>query len=286
MFDSDELEEARSKLQEAITELVGSPDGAETRAHLAILMGLGADGDVADRETLFFSARVFVEALATREPTVLLFEDIHWADASLLDLLETLATRVRDVPLLFLALARPEVLTERPGWGGGLPAYTALPLDRLTEDAAPAGRAVAQKSDQTAARAGAVALATEGNPLFIEELAASLVERSTADVEAMPTSVRAIVAARLDALPPEERGTPRRRVGRRPGLLARRPRAHRRTRRPLGPARRARAARSRAPRGGLAAPGRPAVRVQTRADPGRRVPDASPRRVGGTDTPP
>ncbi len=206
VFDSDKLEEARSKLRESITELVGSEDGAEHARHLAILMGLGGDEDVADRETLFFSARVFVEALAMREPTVLLFEDIHWADASLLDLLETLATRVREVPLLLLALARPEVLTERPGWGGGLPAYTALPLDRLSDDhALSLAELLLKRSDQTAARASAVALATDGNPLFIEELAASLLERSTADVEAMPTSVRAIVAARLDALPAEER---------------------------------------------------------------------------------
>ena len=70
--------------------------------------------------------------LAAREPTLLVFEDIHWADGSLLDLLETLATRMREVPLLLLALARPELLADRPGWGGGLPAYTALPLDRLS----------------------------------------------------------------------------------------------------------------------------------------------------------
>ena len=206
VFDSDELDEARAKLEESITRSSGSQDGVEHARHLGILMGLGGEGDVSDRETLFFSARVFVEALAAQEPTVLLFEDIHWADASLLDLLETLATRVRDVPLLLLALARPEVLTQRPGWGGGLPAYTALPLDRLSEDhALSLAELLLGDSDQGATRAGAVALATEGNPLFIEELAASLVERSTTDVAVLPTSVRAIVAARLDALPPEER---------------------------------------------------------------------------------
>jgi class 3 adenylate cyclase len=206
VFDSDEFDAARTKLEESITALVGSPDGSEHARHLAILMGLGGAGDVGDRETLFFSARVFVEALAAREPTVLLFEDIHWADGSLLDLLETLASRVRDVPLLLLALARPEVLTERPGWGGGLSAYTALPLDRLSDaDALALAELLLDRSQQAAARADAVALATEGNPLFIEELAASLLERSTADVAAMPTSVRGIVAARLDALPPEER---------------------------------------------------------------------------------
>jgi predicted ATPase len=147
-----------------------------------------------------------VEALASEGPTMLLFEDIHWADASLLDLIETLAARMRDVPVLLVALARPEILRERPGWGGGLPAYTALPLDRLSDEA---GQELAQRllerAEAEGARADAVARTAEGNPLFIEELAASLAERSTLDPDQLPTSVRAIVAARLDALPPEER---------------------------------------------------------------------------------
>jgi predicted ATPase len=170
-----------------------------------MLIGLGGASEATDRDTLFFSARVLVEALASRTPTMLLFEDIHWADAGLLDLIETLAARVRDVPLLLLALSRPELLTERPTWGGGLPAYTALQLDRLSEEHAQElaelllGRAGAEQDP-----ADAVARTGEGNPLFIEELAASVVERSTSDAE-LPTSVRAIVAARLDALPAAER---------------------------------------------------------------------------------
>ena len=206
VFDSDELPDAQDKLLSALVELVGSTEAHEHAAHLAILIGLGSEGDVADRETLFFSARVLVEALASEGPMLLLFEDIHWADASLLDLLETLAARVRDVPLLLLAMARPEMLSERPGWGGGLPAYTALPLDRLSDDAAQelAERLLA-RSDAPDGRAAAVAQTAEGNPLFIEELAASLSESGGAEPGDLPTSVRAIVAARLDALPPAER---------------------------------------------------------------------------------
>jgi predicted ATPase len=128
-----------------------------------------------------------------------------WADASLLDLIETLAARVRDAPVLFLALARPELLTERPGWAGGLPAYTALPLDRLTDEASvELTRLLLERRDAVDPRATRIAETAEGNPLFIEELAASVAERSTGATE-LPTSVRAIVAARLDALPPEER---------------------------------------------------------------------------------
>jgi predicted ATPase len=203
VFDSDDLADAHAKLNGAVGDLLGT-DGTEAHAeNLAMLLGLDVEREAHDRETLFFSARVLVEALAMREPTLLLFEDVHWADASLLDLLETLAARVRDVPLLLLALARPEMLAERPGWGGGLPAYTALPLEPLSAEAS---RELAQRLLLHAAdgRAAAVAETSDGNPLFIEELAASLAERKDVDGE-LPTSIRAIVAARLDALPAPQR---------------------------------------------------------------------------------
>ncbi|MEX0849983.1 MAG: AAA family ATPase [Gaiellaceae bacterium] len=205
VFDSDELPEAHAKLRTAVADLAGPDEADEHAGHLAILIGLGGEGDVADRETLFFSARVLVESLASQGPTLLLFEDIHWADTSLLDLLEALAARVRDVPLLLLALARPELLSERPGWGGGLPAYTALPLDRLSDTASNDLAEQLLARSEAGDRATAVAETAEGNPLFIEELAASLAEGGTAESGDLPTSVRAIVAARLDALPPAER---------------------------------------------------------------------------------
>jgi class 3 adenylate cyclase len=206
VYDSDELPDARAKLAAAVAELLGTDGVEEHAAHLALLVGLGTDGEVPDRETLFFSARLFVESLGSEGPTLLLFEDLHWADASLLDLMEMLAARVRDVPVLFLALARPEMRTERPGWGGGLPAYTALPLDRLTEDASlELAELVLTRREAQGKRAASIADTAEGNPLFIEELAASVAERSTAEATELPTSIRAIVAARLDALPPEER---------------------------------------------------------------------------------
>jgi class 3 adenylate cyclase len=205
VYDSDALPEAREKLLVAVRELVGSDAAEEHAAHLSLLAGLEDSAEAADRETLFFSARVFVEALAAETPTLLLFEDIHWADASLLDLIETLAARVRGVGALFLALARPELLTDRPGWAGGLPAYTALPLDPLTNDASvELADLLLARREAVDLRATRIANTAEGNPLFIEELAASVAERSSGTDE-LPTSVRAIVAARLDALPPEER---------------------------------------------------------------------------------
>jgi class 3 adenylate cyclase len=208
IFDNDELSRSYEKLRAAVSELVGTAETDEASHHIAILVGLRTEGSVSDRETLFFSARLLVEGLAAQEPTVLIFEDIHWADPSLLDLIESLAGRVRDVPLLLLTLARPELLSRRQSWGGGLPAYTALPLEPLAASDAVeltrrflAQHAVAQSGEQ----AELLATTAEGNPLFIEELSASIAERPATDAQELPTSIRGIISARLDALPPAER---------------------------------------------------------------------------------
>ena len=188
-----------------MTELLDD-EAQETSAHIAMLIGIGKGGDVANRQTLFFSARRLVEALATERPTVLVFEDIHWADAGMLDLLEVLASRVRDVPLLLLTLARPDLLERRPGWGGGLPGFTALPVEPLGEEQAKElATQVLVHMHKAKAESAAIGLIGEGNPLFIEELAASLAEDATASTSELPTTIRGIVTARLDALPPGER---------------------------------------------------------------------------------
>jgi class 3 adenylate cyclase len=204
IFDNDDPVEAHAKLAAGVAQVAGPAAAEEHAPHLAVLLGLAGDSEVADRETLFFSARVLVESLALDEPTMLLYEDIHWADASLLDLLETLAARVRDVPVLFVALARPELLGERPGWGGGLPAYTALPLEPLTGSSShDLAAALLSESGLPEDQMELITETAEGNPLFIEELSASIAEKSTRG--ALPTSIRGIVAARLDSLPPDER---------------------------------------------------------------------------------
>jgi predicted ATPase len=136
---------------------------------------------------------------------VLVFEDIHVAAASLLDLLETLASRVRDVPLLLLTQARPELLAERPAWGGGLPAYSALQLEPLGgDDANELARRLFEAAGATVPSTLELAETAEGNPLFLEELVVSVAE-GRAEPDELPTSIRGIVAARIDSLPPEER---------------------------------------------------------------------------------
>ena len=203
IFDSDDPSEARAKLASSLAELTGPAAAEEHAPQLEVLLGLEGEHTVADRETLFFSARVFVEALAMGGPTLLVYEDIHWADSSQLELLETLASRVRDVPVLLVALARPELLTDRPSWGGGLPAYSALPLDPLTLESSRELAELLLAEHGVAEGSAQVVDTAEGNPLFIEELAASIAERSTGGE--LPTSVRAIIGARLDSLPADER---------------------------------------------------------------------------------
>ena len=208
IFESDPIEIGLQKLHDSVTQLLGPTESAEVAGHLAILLGLDREGSVADRETLFFSVRRFIEAVAGDEPTMLVFEDVHWADRSLLDLVELLAARLRDLPILLLALARPELLDARPGWGGGLPAYTALPLDQLKESEARELAAQLLGASENGGRAEQAALLAEtgeGNPLFIEQLAATLAETKPGDDSPLPTTIRGIVAARLDALPAAER---------------------------------------------------------------------------------
>jgi class 3 adenylate cyclase len=202
IFENDPPDVAHQKLDESVAAVVEAEDADEVAEHLALLIGLRA-ADVSDRQVLFFSARRFVEGLARQKPTLLVYEDVQWADSSLLDLVEHLGSRVRDVPLVLLTLARPELLDNRPAWGSRLPSYSSIPLEPLGEEhSRELARELLQRNgslnpDQLVATA-------EGNPLFIEELAASLAEGATAR-DKLPTNVRAIVSARLDALPPRER---------------------------------------------------------------------------------
>jgi len=205
MFDTDPIDVAQEKLTHAMTALLDG-EGAEVSAHLAKLIGVSREEGVDDdRQTLFFAARRSVEALAEQQPTVLVFEDIHVAASSMLDLLEMLASRVRDVPLLLLTQARPELLAARPAWGGGLPSYSALPLEPLRGDEArDLARRLLDAAGAPVESAAEVVETAEGNPLFLEELASSVAE-GRADPNELPTSIRSIVAARIDALPADER---------------------------------------------------------------------------------
>jgi predicted ATPase len=204
IFESDGLESAQAKLRTLVSTLV-TPDECEEVGHqLDALLGLGREDLVTNRRALFSAARRLVEALAAERPTVFGFDDIQWAESSLLDLLEFLAGRVRDVPALVVATSRPELFDARPDWGGGLPRYTAIALEPLA-DADARRMAVGLLQEPAPEVVERLSETAGGNPLFIEELASSLAEGTTEGSEALPTNLKAIVAARIDALPEAER---------------------------------------------------------------------------------
>ena len=204
IFASDDVVAGQQKLRAAVAGIAPPEAAAEIASHLQLLIGLGTDGEVADRQILFLAARRFTQALAQDRPTMLVFEDLQWADTGTLDLLEVLASRVRDVPLMLLALARPDLLVIRPAWGGGLLASTTVSLEALKGGDARelATRLLPRAADHQRVR---VVETAEGNPLFIEELAAAAIERPAAVAADLPTTIRELVSARLDALPSDER---------------------------------------------------------------------------------
>jgi class 3 adenylate cyclase/tetratricopeptide (TPR) repeat protein len=197
-------------------------DDAERRwiePRLAVLIERGESDDF-DRDELFAAWRRFFERVSDLTPTVLVFEDIHWADPSLLDFIEHLALWTRSHPILTLTLARPELLDQRPGWGRASGSFTSIHLERLTDDAMRsllAGRAPDLPRDlvrQILERAGGV-------PLYAVEVARILADRrvdaaadrrraprpgtdSARGIE-VPDSLHGLIAARIDALPASER---------------------------------------------------------------------------------
>ena len=200
--DTDSIEDGRAKLTARVAQLVTQPETDAIIAHLTAIAGLGSADVAADRHALFASAKRFIEALAAEKPTVFCFEDSHWAEPSLLDLAEFFAASVRNVRALFVVATRPELLEERE-----LADDTRkLMLQPLPESAAAELSAlVLGVSPHLLALVERLRVAAGGNPLFIEELAASLNQGAIEPGQEMPTSLKALIAARLDGLIAEQR---------------------------------------------------------------------------------
>ena len=179
-------------LVEALT-AAGEPAGA-------VLERLGRGG-AATQEELFWEVRRLLESLAADRPTIVYMDDLHWAQPTLLDLLDHIADLSRGAAILLLCTARPELLEERPAWGGGKLNATTVLLEPL--DTAGSERLLEQIGDglDSATRARVVA-ASDGNPLFLEEMVALARERHTV---AVPSTIQALLAARLERLASEER---------------------------------------------------------------------------------
>ena len=224
ILDSDDSAVAWRKLARGI-DLVGHVVGldgdepAERRAALiGRLVGIEAPPEVPIvevddphemRERFFSAARGLMEALTQRGPLVIAWEDVHWADEGMLDLIEYLAQWVSG-PLLILCLAREELLERRPNWAGGRRNATSIFLEPLTEGHTRELVATLMAKGAADAPAGAeeavaaVAKRAGGNPLFAEEMARRLVEDGS-DLAELPDTVHAVLASRLDALSPLER---------------------------------------------------------------------------------
>jgi class 3 adenylate cyclase/tetratricopeptide (TPR) repeat protein len=220
--DATEPQLAMRQLAGALLELVRDPDERRwLEPRIAVLLGREAAAAY-DREELFAAWRRFFERVADRAPAVLVFEDLQWADASLLDFIEHLGTWARDHPILVVTLARPELLDRRPGWGATQHSFTALHLDRLP-DAAMRELLLARSPDLPDALVGRILEHAGGVPLYAVEVvrvladqvaAGSIVDRravprpanarepSTTEV---PESLHGLIAARIDALPGAER---------------------------------------------------------------------------------
>src|SRR3954471_24686395 len=209
--------EALSKLRATLDEHLLDPEErrfAEPR--LAQLLGLG-EHETRDRQDLFAAWRLFFERLADTYPTVLAFEDMQWADTSLLDFVEYLLEWSRNHPLFVVTLARPELAERRPTWGAGHRNFTSLYLEPLSEQAM--GELLTGLVPGLPAPLRAQILArAEGVPLYAVETVRKLLDRGllvedgssyrvAGEIETLevPETLHALIAARLDGLAADER---------------------------------------------------------------------------------
>jgi class 3 adenylate cyclase/tetratricopeptide (TPR) repeat protein len=172
-----------------------------------VLGATGSAGETGGAEETSWAMRKLVEALAAPQPLVLVFEDIHWAEPTLLDLIEYFAGWIRDAPVLLLCLARPDLVDRRSTWLAPRPNARMLSLDPLTEEETELLLAALGRVGEFSVRMRTkISEAAEGNPLFVEQMAAMLAEEDDAGIELpMPPSIHALLAARLDRLETAER---------------------------------------------------------------------------------
>jgi class 3 adenylate cyclase/tetratricopeptide (TPR) repeat protein len=201
--DDDSIDEAFEKLKaaceaEEIADLLGIASGL-----LEAVVGERSQQEIA------WAARKWVETEAEVAPLVLVFEDVHWAEEPLLALVEDLAARLRESPVLLICLARPELLDARPGWGGGRLRATTIELEPLPiADSEALVDALLDGGDGLDPEARQALLEkTEGNPLFLEETIRMLLEQGgpSSAPGRIPDTEQALIASRIDRLPAAEK---------------------------------------------------------------------------------
>ncbi len=213
----DDPGKARLRLRTAVAEYVASEDDRRwLEPRLAALLGLDA-APPGDRDELFAAIRTFFHHIAARGVTVLVFEDLHWADSALVDFVAELVERSPRHPILVVALARPELLDAHPGWGAGRHNVVAMHLGPLG-DAAMGELVAGMAPGIPPAAVEAIVAKAAGVPLYAVEFVRMLVSAGElvpdgdgyrlvselADL-GLPDSLQAVVGSRLDRLAPEAR---------------------------------------------------------------------------------
>ena len=210
-------EQALAKLSDVLREIVLDPEErAFVEPRLQHLLGL-TERVAPDREDLFSAWRLFVERMGDQFPVIMIFEDIHWADAALIEFLEYLLDWSRNHPIFIVTLARPDVAERHPGWGANLRNFTSLSLEPLPDPAIDGllRGLVPGIPDEAAQR---ILERADGIPLYAVETVRMLLDRGllerhdggyrvTGDLGTLdvPETLHALIAARLDGLAPEER---------------------------------------------------------------------------------
>jgi class 3 adenylate cyclase/tetratricopeptide (TPR) repeat protein len=215
--EGDDEATTRAKVAEVVERCVHDPDERpELEGALLQLLGIGGPR-IRERDTLFLAWRTFWERLAATGTVVLVFEDLQWADAGLLDFIEYLLAWSRGHPIYIVTLARPELLDGRPTWGAGHRSFTSLGLGPLDDDEmCQLLTGMVPGMPPTALRR--IVERAEGVPLYAVELIrmllnegslgladGSFVVRGDIGDVAVPESLHALIAARMDALRPAER---------------------------------------------------------------------------------
>jgi class 3 adenylate cyclase len=190
----------------------GMPEPEDTAERLASTVG-AAETVQPDRVAMFNAWRSAVQAAGSAGPVVIVFEDLHWSSDTLLDLVEHVMQPWAQLPILMIALTRPELLDRRPTWGGGKRNYTSIALEPLDDTATAelVRRLLHSSVEEVVSR---VVARAEGNPFYAGELVRAVMEQAVdvidhAAVEHalahLPDTVHAAVLARLDLLPADER---------------------------------------------------------------------------------
>jgi tetratricopeptide (TPR) repeat protein len=207
-------EESAANLRDVLD---GEPDADRIAAIVGGLLGIEDSPSAPDE--IFWAIRKAFEAMARSQPLVLVFDDVHWGEPTFLDLVEHMADWTRDAPILLIVMARGELLEKRPAWGGGKRWVTTMSLEPLSEvESDELVGSLLGRAELPAELRGQIGRAAEGNPLFVEELLGKLIDdgflvtagdgwSTLGDLRqvAMPPTIQALLAARLDGLSGEER---------------------------------------------------------------------------------